>query len=72
MLVFADSYAKSHEEESPIKSMAQSSTKKIEEQERPKENRIETKAYTYACAKKEMQEKVIYRLQIFNIMTLVD
>ena len=37
MLNFANPYPKAHEEESPMKSKAQRSTKKTEEQERSKE-----------------------------------
>ena len=40
-----------------MKSKAKRPTKKIKEQERPEENRKETKAQTYAWAKKEMQGK---------------
>ena len=43
MLVFANPYPKAHEKESPIKSKTRRPDKKIEEQERPKENIKEIK-----------------------------
>ena len=44
MLFFANLYPKAHEKESPIICKAKKLAKKTEEQERPEENRKETKA----------------------------